>query len=172
MTKTEIAKPYPTEVCFGCGRDNPHGLQLRFFLDEERREVSTDYVPERRFAGQGDILHGAIQVGILDELTGWTTVVMTGEMAVTTAMNVRFLRPVYIDGRPVHATCRVLAVSGADVELAAELADDDGAVCTTAQTTYRLISADRFAALISRHERATSPTAPAPRGDGASGSRR
>lgn len=151
MTRAELEKPYPTDECFGCGRGNPHGLQLRFFRDEERREVSTDYIPERRFAGQGDILHGAIQMGILDELTGWTAVTTTGSMAVTTAMNVRFLRPVYIDGRPVHAACRVVRSDGRDVELAAELIDDDGVVCTTAETTYRLINAERFAALVHRH---------------------
>ncbi len=148
--KREIENPYPNGECFFCGHDSCQGLRLTFWWDEERREVTTNYVPERRFVGQGDILHGAIQMGLLDEIMGWTTVVTTGQMAVTTQMNVMFLRPVYVHEGTITATCRVTGREGRDVELEADLTDDQGIVCTTATSTYRLLSAERFTALANK----------------------
>jgi acyl-coenzyme A thioesterase PaaI-like protein len=150
--KTEIQNPYPeTEAeCFFCGPLSHDGLKLRFFWDDERREVSTEYVPERRFAGQGDILHGAIQMGLLDEIMGWTTVVESGQMAVTIDIAVKFLRPVYIADAPVSVACRVAAREDRNVDLEAELTSDDGVVCTTATARYRLLSAERFERLVYR----------------------
>jgi hypothetical protein len=96
--KKEIANPFPDRRCFFCGADNPQGLGLRFFHDDATGETSTEYVPEERFVGQGDILHGAIQMGLLDELMGWACVAHTGEMAVTADLRCRFLRPLRIAG--------------------------------------------------------------------------
>lgn len=148
--KAEIPNPFPTRDCLYCGGENAHGLHLVFFWDDELREVTTEYTPTRRFAGQGDILHGAIQMGLVDEIMGWTTVVVTGEMAVTTDLNVRFLRPVYIDGSAVRATCRVLAREAADVRLRADLIDARGLVCMSATGAFRVLSPARFAALVHR----------------------
>ncbi len=148
--KREIKNPYPDSEaeCFFCGPESRDGLKLRFFRDEERSEISTEYVPERRFVGQGDILHGAIQMGLLDEIMGWTTVFESGQMAVTTAMSVKFLRPVYVCGKPVTATCRVVGQAARDIELYAELLDSEEAVCTTATSTYRLLPEERFKTLV------------------------
>lgn len=146
--KKEIANPFPFKACFLCGSNNPHGLHLKFHLDDESGEVSTVYVPEARFAGQGDILHGAIQMGLLDEAMGWASLAHTQVMGVTTAIDVRFLRPVYISGEAVRVGCRVVERDGHDVRLAGELVSADGTVCTTATGVYRLLSPERHAALI------------------------
>lgn len=146
--KKEIANPFPFKACFLCGRENPHGLHLRFHLDDESGEVFTEYVPEERFAGQGDILHGALQMGLLDEAMGWASFAHTGIMGVTTGIDVRFLRPVYISAGAVRVGCRVLERDGRDVRLEGELVGADGTVCTTATGVYRLLSPERHAALI------------------------
>lgn len=64
--KKEIPNPYLNEQCFFCGKENPDGLKLSFFLDDETGEVSTEYLPAPPFFGQGKILHGGIQVGMLE----------------------------------------------------------------------------------------------------------
>jgi len=148
--KSEIPNPYPTPDCFFCGSENADGLHLAFFWDDERREASCEYVPTRRFAGQGDILHGAIQMGLLDEIMGWTSVRETGEMTVTLELNTTFLRPLYISDGLVGAVCRVVAVEGRTVRLEAELKDRQGAVCTTAAGVFRALSAERYNALVMR----------------------
>lgn len=146
--KTEIPNPFPTKDCLYCGSENPDGLRLTFFWDDELQEASAEYVPTRRFAGQGDILHGAAQMGLLDEIMGWTSVHVTGEMAVTMDLHTTFVRPIYISDGLVRAACRVVATEGRDVRLQAELKDYAGVVCTTAGGTFRTLSAERYAALV------------------------
>jgi len=68
--KKEIPSLFADNDCFFCGRDNQAGLKLNFYWDEERGEASTEYVPPRHFSGHGSILHGGIQMGLLDEIMG------------------------------------------------------------------------------------------------------
>ena len=75
--KVEIANPYPDNNCFFCGSDNSEGLKLKFYWDETKQEVYTEYLPAQYFIGQGKILHGGIQMGLLDEIMGWTCYVFT-----------------------------------------------------------------------------------------------
>jgi acyl-coenzyme A thioesterase PaaI-like protein len=144
----EIPNPFPRRTCFFCGDDNPDGLRLTFRQDEASGEVFTDYAPEARFAGQGDILHGAIQMGLLDEAMGWACFARTGQLGVTTDFAARFLRPARIAAGRLRVRCRVDGASGRDVRLSGELLDAGGGVCTTATGTYRVLSPERRAALI------------------------
>src|SRR5262249_20775572 len=55
----------PTNRCFGCSPDNPHGLGLRFF--ETDAGVEIDYTAPDRVEGAPGIVHGGVQATILDE---------------------------------------------------------------------------------------------------------
>ena len=81
--KKEILNPFPDKDCFFCGSNNNLGLKLKFYWDQEKKEASTEYLPVPHFVGQGKILHGAIQMGLLDEIMGWTSYVFIQKMAVT-----------------------------------------------------------------------------------------
>lgn len=146
--KQEIPNPFSDDNCFFCGANNDQGLKLTFYWDEERKEVSTEYLPEHRFTGQGNILHGAIQMGLIDEIMGWTNFVCTGKMGVTTDLNVKFLSPLYISGNLVRVTCRVIEQEGSRVSMEAILTNRDGVMCTTATGTWRVVSPDKYKALI------------------------
>ncbi len=50
---------------FFCGSENKKGLSLKFYWDNERKEALTEYLNAQYFAGKGNILHGAIQMGPL-----------------------------------------------------------------------------------------------------------
>ncbi len=146
--KTELANPYPGKKCFFCGSGNEYGLHLKFYHDDERCETSAEYVPADHLAGQGDILHGGIQMGLLDEIMGWASFVHTCEMAVTSKMEVQFLRPVYISGEPVRLVCRVIERIGRKVHLQAELVNAENIVCTKAAGMYHILAPEIYAALI------------------------
>jgi hypothetical protein len=94
--KKEIPNMFPDQDCFFCGVNNPAGLKLRFFLDEETKEVSTEYVGIREFLGLGNVLHGSIQSGIIDEIMGWTTHFLTKQMGVAIKLNLSFMKPIYL----------------------------------------------------------------------------
>lgn len=147
--KIEIQNPYPDKKCFFCGSDNDHGLKLKFFWDQKKEETSTEYLPAKHFVGQGDILHGAIQMGLLDEIMGWTCVVFTGEMAVTSDISINFLRPIYIFGEKIQARCQAISQNGATVHLQAKLFNSKGDICTKASATFHIISSEKYEKIIS-----------------------
>jgi hypothetical protein len=40
-TRQEIQNPFVGNTCFFCGADNHHGLQLKFYRDDETQGTST-----------------------------------------------------------------------------------------------------------------------------------
>ena len=145
--KKEIPSPYSGDNCFFCGSKNPEGLQLKFYLDEQTEEVSAEYLPAPPYIGQGNILHGGIQMGLLDEIMGWTSYVCAGEMAVTSDFQVTFSKPVYL-GRQVKVTCRVTSRKDREIHMRSQLVDSDGNVCSVATGIYRILSKSRYESLI------------------------
>jgi acyl-coenzyme A thioesterase PaaI-like protein len=53
--------------CFACGLENPIGLKLEFYADEEGGVVGEYSIP-RQFEGYPGIAHGGIVTTILDEV--------------------------------------------------------------------------------------------------------
>jgi len=146
--REEIVNPYPGDNCFFCGSENTNGLNLRFYWDKEKKEASTEYLPARHFIGQGNILHGAIQMGLLDEIMGWTSYVFSQQMAVTSELNVKFLHPIYILGEIISVTCRVSSQEGQKISMLAALSNSEGKVCTTATGTFHILPPDKYKRLI------------------------
>ena len=145
--KREIENPYLDGLCFYCGPNNQDGLKLKFYLDEETGEVSTEYMPSAPYIGQGNILHGGIMIGLLDEIMGWMSHVATGEMAVTSDIQVKFLRPVYL-GNSVRVICRVTSIENPRIDMEADLVNRDGVVCSRATGTYHVLARERYDKLI------------------------
>lgn len=146
--KEEIQNPYPDNNCFFCGSENKKGLNLKFYWDKETKEASTEYLPVQYFVGQGTILHGAIQMGLLDEIMGWTSYIFTKEMTVTAELDIKFLKPTYICGEKISVTCRVISMEGPKVNMIATLSNNDGEECTTAIGTFHIVSPNKYNDLI------------------------
>lgn len=146
--KNKIQNPYPDNNCFFCGSENEAGLKLEFHFDTVKKEVSTKYLPDQHFVGQGNILHGGIQMGLLDEIMGWTSHVLTQEMAVTSDLNIKFVRPAYISKKNLNVSCRVISTEGKKVTMLATLTDNDGKICTEATGSFHVVSLERYNDLI------------------------
>ena len=115
--KKEIKNPFSDGNCFFCGINNKFGLKLKFYWDEEKKEASAEYLPAKHFTGQGNILHGAIQMGLLDEIMGWTSYTCTEKMAVTSGINIKFLKPTYINREKISITCQVISKKGPKIKM-------------------------------------------------------
>ncbi len=146
--KKEIQNPYPDNNCFFCGSENREGLKLKFYWDSEKKEATSEYMPAQHFVGQGKILHGSIQMGLLDEIMGWTSYVFTQEMAVTSGLNIKFIKPTYMLRGKVTLRCRVTSKEGAKVNMQASLSNNKGDVCTTATGTFHILSPEKYRILI------------------------
>lgn len=103
--------------CFGCGRLNPHGLRLQFYLADDG--VAAPFTPEQRHEGYTGVVHGGIVTTVLDEVMAWA-LYARGIWAVTGDLRVRFRRPVEV-GMPARATGRLVSEHGRLIEVAGEL---------------------------------------------------
>jgi uncharacterized protein (TIGR00369 family) len=85
---------FPGYGCFACDPRNTHGLRLRFFADDEKGDVYTRTMPEKHLQGFPGILHGGIQCALVDEVAFWTMFDKYKKIALTTNIEMEFLRPV------------------------------------------------------------------------------
>lgn len=81
--------------CFVCGSDNKYGLNLDFMINEN--SVSASFIPSIKYSGFKGILHGGIISSVLDDAMDWAIYAKTGFLYVTSSLNVRFIKPVYLE---------------------------------------------------------------------------
>ena len=91
MNQEEVPN-YWSGHCFGCSKENEHGLQLRFWLSE-RGCYTKCSVPEH-MCGMDGIVHGGIVAFLLDEVAEWAFIDRLNHLAATQEMTVRYLEPV------------------------------------------------------------------------------
>ncbi len=84
------------EGCFGCGLDNPLGLQLQDFR-KEGEAISAMWRPRAGYRGFGGMLHGGIVTSSLDEIMAWTAMLIEGVAVVTGTLDLRFRKPAPVD---------------------------------------------------------------------------
>ena len=87
--------------CFICGRENPYGLQLKFY-ETTPGEVVVDVTVPKQFQGYPGVVHGGIVAAMLDEVTG--RVHMGGSpprFMFTARLDVHYHKNVPI-GEPLH----------------------------------------------------------------------
>lgn len=144
----EITNKYSESNCFFCGTKNGLGLKLKFYESESPpNELVCLWHPPAIYTGFGKILHGGIQSGLFDEIMGWTTMHFQKRLGVTSSLNIRFLKPLYVD-QQIQVRCRITSCSDKRVTLAAEISDAKNQVCSTATGTYTLIEESYFESLI------------------------
>ena len=102
ITGTEIAeRRRGYELCFGCGPNNPIGLQLDDFrvVDDT---VIADFTPRPDYQGFGGVLHGGVLATALDEILAWSAILLADSPAVTAKLELRYRNPA-----PANATYRL-----------------------------------------------------------------
>ncbi len=81
--------------CFACGAANESGLNLEFeALDDGT--VTALYVPQERYQGWPNVLHGGIVATLLDEAAAYVAYAR-GQHAATARLNVRYSRAAPLD---------------------------------------------------------------------------
>ena len=120
--------------CFGCSPDNHLGLRMRFY--EEGEELVSDWDPENHFQGYNTVLHGGIQATLMDEIASWGTYVLLKRAGVTSTMEVRFLKQVFVNKGPLKLRCRLAGMRRNLADFEVSLRDHAGILCATAKITY------------------------------------
>lgn len=118
--------------CFGCGNQNPIGLQLRF-RELPDGGVWADFSPVREHEGYLGMTHGGVISAVLDEAMSWA-ITAAGDVAVTARMAVTFRRPARV-GVPLRVVAaesqrrsRLIDVTArlVEVESGAQVAEAEG----------------------------------------------
>lgn len=134
--RIKIRNPFDAEQngCFGCGPLNPAGLKLSF--EEDERKLYAVWEPSMHFQGYINVLHGGIAATLLDEAGAWCIYVKCNTAGVTSAMTVRYLKPVYINKGTITVEAEVMNVTDHNARLSCTLLDGEGKRCVEADIDY------------------------------------
>jgi len=128
----------PLNHCFACGKDNPDGMHLKFYVDEGAHHAICRFKLARRYQGPPGHAHGGIIATILDEAMGKVNK-LRNVIALTRLMNVEYLKPVPL-GKPLTVTAREQSVNGREHVNIAEITDASGTAL--ARSTGKFIAVD------------------------------
>lgn len=122
-----------SRMCFLCGMENPMGLKLFFYTDEQGRCIAR-YRPLDEHQGYPGTLHGGITSALLDETMG-RVLVPSAVWAVTARLEVKFLRPVPLD-QELTIVAELVRLRSRTYEARGEVQIPDGTVLAEATGVY------------------------------------
>ena len=132
--------------CFGCSRSNPDGLHLEFAEDGDC--IVCRWKPDARFQSWDGVLHGGITTTILDEAAGWAAMHRFRRAAMTTRIDVRFLKPVLVDNQFIVARASYSGqVKEKIARFHATVENSAGIVCAEADADYYIMDEERSKAM-------------------------
>jgi uncharacterized protein (TIGR00369 family) len=120
--------------CIGCSPQNEIGFHLQFYDNDD--ELIAGWIPEKKFMGYPDVIHGGIQSTLLDEIGGWAVYVKCETVGVTQEMTITFHHPLRITKGETTLKCRLIERKEKQAILHAELFDGEGRLCSEAKLTY------------------------------------
>ena len=134
--------------CFGCGADNPDGMQLKFRFDESAHQALCDFTLARRYQGPPNHSHGGIIATILDEAMGKVNK-LRNVIALTKSMNIEYLQPVPLE-TPLLAVGFEKSVNGREHHNGAEIRDQGGAVLARSEGVFIAVDRKRLEEKLAR----------------------
>jgi uncharacterized protein (TIGR00369 family) len=123
--------------CFACGRDNPHGMHLKFVADETGKQFMCRFRLSKRYTGPPGHCHGGIIATILDDAMSKMNRLYDAPAA-TSRMTVEYLRPVPLR-MPLLVWSRNISKRGRRLTHAAEIRDEQGAVLARSRGVFAII---------------------------------
>lgn len=122
-----------SRYCFLCGLENPIGLKLRFYEEDENR-VMVRFRPCQEHQGYPGVLHGGLACALLDETIG-RTLVRHDIWAMTVSLEVRFLKPVPLD-QELTVIGEMVRLRSRTMEGRGEILLADGSAAVVAEAKY------------------------------------
>ena len=147
MVKETIQDEWPQEgtFCWGCGKNNEHGLQLQSYWDDDIA-IATWTPKEQHLAFPG-ILNGGIIATLIDcHTTGTANAAAhkinedtseTHYMYVTGSLSLKFLKPTPLD-KPVTLRAQVSEIKGNRITVSCSLYSGEDKCATGEVVTVRV----------------------------------
>ncbi len=138
----------PAHFCFGCGDQNPHGLAMRFRLEDGR--AVAEFTPPAHLQGYPGFVHGGGVVTMLDEAMGWAAYGQ-GAWAMTAHLTMRFRRSVPLE-ELLTVSGWVTRERGRFLEARSELRSQSGVLLAEAEGIFVRVSGRRAEELRRQYE--------------------
>jgi len=147
-TPIQDAWPDLATYCWGCGKNNTHGLQLKSYWENE--ETVASFMPKEYHLAFPGILNGGIIATLIDchgtgTANAYATQNTKGQdkvMHVTASLKVNFLKPTPLD-QPVTVRGKVTSDDGRKITVSCSLYSGD-TLCATGEVVTVGVNPDRF----------------------------
>ena len=126
LPKLDLLPLNDNGMCYGCGKNNPIGLKMKFEWDKKTKTASADFTPGENLQGWAGFVHGGIIACVLDEAMGWVAM-FAGTHNVTARMQVRFRQMLPIGGT-YRVSCTIAKQNSRLIETEAVISDRDGKI--------------------------------------------
>jgi uncharacterized protein (TIGR00369 family) len=130
----------PKNTCFGCGKDNPDGMRLKFHFHGV--QAVCNFRLPKKYQGPPGHAHGGIIATILDEAMGKVNK-LRSVIALTKTMDIEYLRPVPL-GVPLTAVGQERTVRGRKHFNVAEIRNQAGEVLARSQGVFVAVDASKM----------------------------
>jgi uncharacterized protein (TIGR00369 family) len=127
--------------CFGCSPDHDSGLQLSFLEDGD--EIISVWEPKPQFEGYQGVLHGGIQSTLMDEIASWVVYVKLKVAGLTSSMEVRYMKPVFMNGGAVTIRARVLGMRRNLADIRVGIYNKENELCSEGTIVFFTFSEKR-----------------------------
>ena len=121
LVKTEHEKVREYPNCFGCGKNNPFGLQLTF--RDQGDALVTDFTPSGTHEGWPGIVHGGIISTLLYEVME-NLAYRNGAVTMMRDLEINFRRPAKI-GKRITAVARLELWADREMSVTATLVQNN-----------------------------------------------
>lgn len=124
--------------CFVCGSDNSIGLKLRFYTDGEITRAK--FLPDARYEGYKDMLHGGIVAAVLDEVM-IKAILARDISCVTAQMAVKYKAPAMI-GSELLFEGKIIEIKGRVITTFGRATNSEGRIVAEATGKYMTVPPD------------------------------
>ncbi|MDP2423977.1 MAG: PaaI family thioesterase [Bacteroidales bacterium] len=116
-------------------------MKLKF--REEGEWVIADWKPEKNYEGWINVVHGGVQATLLDEIGSWVVFVKLATAGVTSKLDIKFHKPVYVSDGLVSVKARIVEMKRHFAVIEAFLHNSEGMLCASALMHYFTYSRDK-----------------------------
>ena len=127
--------------CFGCCKDNEHGVHMDFYEDGD--DVVCFWKPDGEYQGWRNTLHGGIQATLLDETAAWVVFRKMQIVGVTSKLELSYRRPVLTTDSQLTLRGHIREVKRNLAFVDLTLENSMGEVCTTACAVYYMYTEEK-----------------------------
>ncbi len=125
------------EKCYGCGQDNPIGLKMKIY--QQDNTARAEFTANKLHQGWSGVVHGGIVAALLDEVISYAAL-FQGMKTVTARIELRIKHPIPT-GEPLTISAAVIRKTRKIAETRGTISLADGTVAAEAEATQYVLNA-------------------------------